>query len=461
MKQLKKFVAQIREAWIKYHWPILASLGFLSTAVELLKYIRDPSYIEDPIRALELVLQGIVLPVLLLNLQRIENQRNTALQILTLRDALVYQLNQTDNWDEIFKSISQFTRNMIPLSGICLLLQAPNSNKFDFEFVRVFDNDLQIMDAPNAIGLNDTECCCNGITPNVMLKPCHCSLKLQVEANKALYQRYCLPLFAADAVLGVLHLYLPGTYGLSESQISLFAGIQPAVSISISNANLKRTNALREAAVEAERLRLASDLHDTLGQDLAYLQNKIHQYVQSDAPGVTISKDELNQMQVVAEGANRTVRNILSITHASHEDQIDEWLLDYSKTISERAGFNVALESHGHSQTLSPHVLYQIFLIFREALANIEKHAAARNVTIALTWSENELIIAINDDGRGFLTDDLDLRDHFGLTIMETRTRELNGHLAVISAPNKGTRITVQMPIEHASLMNTEVATKP
>jgi len=452
MNHMKRFAAQIKEAWIKYHWFILAGLGFVSAVLETVEFSRNLSYLEDPLRLLELVLQGIILPILLLNLQRIETQRNVAAQALTLRDALVYQLNQTDNWDGLFKIISQFTKNVIPLSGVCLLLQAPRSNRFDFEFVSVFDTSLQLIETPNPVRLNETECCRIGVGHSTSLRSCNCQLKLQVEANKASYQRYCLPLFDTDEILGVFHLYLPATYNLSRTQKSFFASIQSEIVLSISNANLKRTSALRESAVETERLRLASDLHDTLGQDLAYLRNKFDHLMQYDAPGVTISKDELNQMRVVAEDANRTVRNILTITHASHEDQIDEWLLNYAKTIGDRAGFEVSLESNARSQRLNPHVLYQIFLIFREVLANIEKHANARHVTIGLTWHEHELTIAINDDGKGFLTNDLDTRDHFGLTIIETRIRELNGHLTVISAPNEGTKILICVPIGHGSL---------
>jgi len=64
---------------------------------------------------------------------------------------------------------------------------------------------------------------------------------------------------------------------------------------------------------------------------------------------------------------------------------------------------------------------------------------------------ERELTIAIYDDGHGFLADQHDAHDHFGLTIMETRTRELKGHLTVISVPNEGTRITLSIPIDTGS----------
>lgn len=454
MKFTNKITAQITELWIRYHWPILASLGFLSALFESVKLAREPAILNAPLTAFELLLQGIILPVLLLTLQRVEDQRNAAVNALSLLDALVYQLNKTDNWDELFEVIGQFTRNVIPLAGICLLTQDRNSNRFDFEFVRVFDTGLQLGDVPDSLKLSDTECYQPGAPQTLGLRLCNCPLKLQNDANKTLYHRYCLPLTTPDSTLGVLHLYLPASYKLSKAQRDFLAGIEPEIVLSISNANLKRSNALREAAFETERMRLASDLHDTLGQDLAYLRNKLDQLVQVRASRVTISKDELNQMLIVADAANQTVRNILSITHSNPENQTNDWLLAYAKMIGERAGFDVTLESRGLVQALSPHTQFQVFLIFREILANIEKHASARKVVITLVWSEQELNLGINDDGRGFLTDHLDKRDHFGLTIMETRTRELNGQLSIISAPSAGTKITIKVPISREILFD-------
>ena len=154
-------------------------------------------------------------------------------------------------------------------------------------------------------------------------------------------------------------------------------------------------------------------------------------------------------MRLVAEAANQTVRNILAVTHSNQGSLLDERLLAYAKAVGERANLKISLAARGQSHILNPHMQFQIFLIFREVLANIEKHAHARAATIDLAWSDEELEMAIADDGRGFMTDRLDKNDHFGLTIIETRTREMNGHLSIISAPNAGTKVSVRLPIHH------------
>jgi len=454
MNQQTGLTVRIREFWVKYHWPILAVLGFLSALVELLKFAAEPDILDDVLRIVELLVQGIILPILLITLQRVEIQKNAMENLLSLHDALVYQLNKAQNWDELFEVIGQFTQNIIPLSGISLLMQAPNSNRFDFEFVSVFDTSLHMADAPNSLKLNDAECCQDGSAALTGLRVCNCQLKLQIEENKTSYHRYCLPLPSTGSFLGVLHLYLPISYKLSQEQRDFFGSIVPEVVLSITNANLKRTGELREAAFETEKLRMASDLHDTLGQDLAYLRNKIDQLIQSPAANGAALDEDLNQMFIVAEEANQTVRNILAVTRSNQGSALGDRMLAYAKAIGERAKLNMVLESQGQVQILSQHIQFQVFLIFREVLANIEKHAGARQVNIALSWSEDELVIGITDDGRGFLTDQLDQRDHYGLTIIETRTRELNGQLSIISAPNEGTKMSIRVPISHDEIIH-------
>jgi signal transduction histidine kinase len=328
-------------------------------------------------------------------------------------------------------------------------MPSPNSNRFEFEFVSIFDASLQMADAPNPLKLSDIECCRDTTNPITGLRTCNCQLKLQIQENKAFHRRYCLPLPSADAVVGVLHLYLPVSYKLTQDQRDFFGSIVPEIVLSIMNANLIRTGELREAAFQTEKLRLANDLHDTLGQDLAYLRNTLEQLIQNQSAHGTVLEEDFNQMFMAAEEANQTVRNILAVTRSNQGSALGDRMLAYAKAIGERAKLHITLESQGRVETLSQHMQFQVFLIFREALANIEKHAKAQKVTITLHWSEDELAIAITDDGRGFLTDRLDQRSHFGLTIIETRTRELNGHLAIVSAPNEGTKISIRVPISH------------
>jgi signal transduction histidine kinase len=251
-------------------------------------------------------------------------------------------------------------------------------------------------------------------------------------------------------LIGLLQLDLPISYNLTPGRIDLLNSLAPEISMSLSKGLLQRKTLLQEAAIETERLRLASDLHDTLGQDLAFLRHKIDQIVQDGTLlGMPHLLQEFHQMRTVAEEANQTVRNILIVTRPDQDTVLDARLLAYARAVSKRANFVLSLKSNGQFRILSRHMQFQAFLIFREILANIERHANARNVVIVLTWAEEGFTMSISDDGRGFQSELIDENTHFGLTIIEARVVEMNGRMIVESAPNVGTTISIWLPINH------------
>ena len=457
MKPNTRFMVGMREIWLRGHWLIMAVAVFLLSLLELPEIKKEPSFFSDPIHVLELMLHGVILPVMLVTLQRTETRRYKAVNTLSLHDSFIYQLNKARNWEELIEIIVQFPRNIVPLSGIRLLIYSSDSNKFDLELARIFETNVQMAGSQTPLKLEDMECSQFEINKIEGVRICNCPFQLQNRDDNNFYKRYCLPLPNANSIVGVLHLILPLSYKLREDQKGFLNSIVPEIAISINKALLQRKFLLQDAAIETERLRLASDLHDTLGQDLAYLRNKIDQLIQSSSFRKTpFVQQELNQMRIVAEEANQTVRNIVAVTHSNHGTLLDDRLLAYAKAIAERAKLDISLESHGQTQILNPHMQFQIFLIFREVLANIEKHARAHRVMIALTWSDEELAMAISDDGIGFMPDHLDKNNHFGLTIIETRTREMNGHMSVVSAPHEGTTVSIRLPIIHDGSLPSE-----
>jgi len=92
-------------------------------------------------------------------------------------------------------------------------------------------------------------------------------------------------------------------------------------------------------------------------------------------------------------------------------------------------------------------------LIVQEALANVRKHAGARSARVAIAAEDGELVVEVEDDGRGF---DVEHRHrtgwpHFGLQTMRERAEAIGGRLELVSAPGEGTRIVVRVPLEHVS----------
>ena len=96
---------------------------------------------------------------------------------------------------------------------------------------------------------------------------------------------------------------------------------------------------------------------------------------------------------------------------------------------------------------LSSDACAQLLLIAREAIANVRRHAEARDVSISLTRSSSLLILTVKDDGRGFDPRAPAQRTALGLRNISERVRMLDGELSIHSAPGRGTEIRVTVPV--------------
>jgi signal transduction histidine kinase len=110
-------------------------------------------------------------------------------------------------------------------------------------------------------------------------------------------------------------------------------------------------------------------------------------------------------------------------------------------------GIELAFESSddGHAR-LGIETRREVFLIFKEALNNVIRHAAASAVAIEVAIVRGGLRLVVTDDGRGFDLDGPVDRDGQGLSSMRRRAGGLGGTLTVVSTPNAGTRLELQLP---------------
>jgi signal transduction histidine kinase len=231
------------------------------------------------------------------------------------------------------------------------------------------------------------------------------------------------------------------------------------LAVAISSAQPQRSAALQTEAVEAERQRIARDLHDTLGQSLGFLHLKLDQLATDGAlHEIAEIQQELERMRDVANEAYTQVRSTLSDLKPPQEMALATALLQRAQAVGARAHFEVRLQSQGQPRMLAPRVYRHVLYLFREALANVEKHAHARQVKIDLEWTADALNLVLTDDGRGFDPHKLVLNGHFGLEIMRERAREINGQLAVQSSPDGGTNVSLLLPLDSAATLDQGVS---
>lgn len=128
-----------------------------------------------------------------------------------------------------------------------------------------------------------------------------------------------------------------------------------------------------------------------------------------------------------------------------------EALQQLSEHWSEGSGVPSRVELTGEVPTLSRDVEVSVLRTAQEALANVRKHADAREVTLTFSQIGDLVVLDVHDDGRGFVPDGSPPTNGqdggFGLLGMRERAEQLGGRLLVESTPGEGTTVVLELPV--------------
>jgi two-component system, NarL family, sensor kinase len=198
---------------------------------------------------------------------------------------------------------------------------------------------------------------------------------------------------------------------------------------------------------EAERTRIAKDLHDGLGG----LFSTVKMYfstLQHDSPD--LKENELFQKSyAIVDTASEEVRRIAHnmMPEVLMKLGLVNALKDLSTNISAGKLLSVSLEVHGLSKRLSATTEIMLFRIIQELLNNIIKHAQATKVIIQFIKEGERLSVIVEDNGQGFNTAEVDEKNHAGIASIRSRVSYLNGRLSIDSQKNVGTTIMMDFLI--------------
>lgn len=200
---------------------------------------------------------------------------------------------------------------------------------------------------------------------------------------------------------------------------------------------------IEHSAITAERNRIARDLHDAVTQTL---------FSASLIAGVlpTIWKRnqeegmrQLEELRDLTRGALAEMRTLLLELRPAKLIEVDlgDLLRQLVEAISGRARIPITLEVEGDGE-ISADVKVALYRVAQEALNNIAKHSHAQHVWIRFERSSSRVLLAVKDDGNGFVFDKI-APHHLGLGIMRERADAIGGTLAIRSTPGKGTTIEI------------------
>jgi len=207
------------------------------------------------------------------------------------------------------------------------------------------------------------------------------------------------------------------------------------------------------AAQESERQRIARDLHDETGQALTAIGlglRGLESRLPHDPQKASIT---LHELQTLTADSLRELQRLMGDLRPSHLDDLGlaaalRW---YVTKVEERSPIKIRIDISGTEQPMADVARVATFRIVQEALNNVIRHAEAKNVHIALDYSERGVHVAVQDDGRGFDVDRLRTvagsgRQPLGLAGMQERAALLGGQVTIQSQAGQGTLIEASLP---------------
>jgi len=199
---------------------------------------------------------------------------------------------------------------------------------------------------------------------------------------------------------------------------------------------------------ERERRRIATALHDTIGQTLALSRIKLAALRESLAGPDHVAEVLKLIEQAIQNTRSLTIQLSPPVLYELGLEAAIEWLLEQAE---QEHGLAAEFEDDGLPKPLDHDIQVLLFQAVRELLANIAKYAKADRVKVALARTHSALAITVEDDGVGFDTTGIGPQwgktGGFGLFNISERLGHLGGSLKVKSEPGRGTRITLSAPL--------------
>lgn len=201
---------------------------------------------------------------------------------------------------------------------------------------------------------------------------------------------------------------------------------------------------------EAERTRIARDLHDGLGG----LFSTIKMYLgslQQEVPSLK-EKELFGKSYSMVDTASEEVRRIAHnmMPQVLLKLGLINAMKDLCANISATKLLNVKMEVHGMDVRLNSTTEIMLFRIMQELLNNIVKHAQATEAIIQFVREENRLSVIVEDNGKGFNAQDVEKISHAGITTIQNRVAYLNGKVTIDSQQDVGTTVMMDFLINES-----------
>ncbi|HLA87956.1 MAG TPA: sensor histidine kinase [Anaerolineales bacterium] len=260
---------------------------------------------------------------------------------------------------------------------------------------------------------------------------------------------FVLPLYLREHPVGIL-LVNESELTIERENTLMTVANQAALALGTTILCIDRARSL---AVETERNRIARDIHDTVAQSLFGIVYSLDACITMLPQQAENVKNELIELRSLANSAHDEVRRSIFDLWPSALT-IELFMADLTNYVSSCCrprSFSIIFSNNGDFNSLSSGMRRTVYRMAQEALANSARHSGAQSARLCLTATEDEVYLVVSDEGKGF-DPSLALsrsqnREHFGLHGIQERARAMGGDCEIVSQPNAGARIMVNLPI--------------
>ncbi len=264
-----------------------------------------------------------------------------------------------------------------------------------------------------------------------------------------------VPLITAGQTIGLIGVESEAIVLFDDSDLETLELLAFHVASAIEYARLLQKT--RELAIVEERTRLASDMHDGVAQNLAYLMLQVDRCLNLVETDSELEHSLEHVRTLLSQNIEEVRRNILDLRPVDLEghsffEAVKKFVLQFSQR------WGMAVDCHIAQQpvTIFPEVERSLYRILQEALSNARQHAECNRLTVELTIADQQwLTLKVEDDGRGFDVEQRFTCDRgayqgrgLGLVSMRERAERFGGDVRVNSVKGQGTAIVVKLPLQ-------------
>jgi PAS domain S-box-containing protein len=204
-------------------------------------------------------------------------------------------------------------------------------------------------------------------------------------------------------------------------------------------------------AQEAERARIARELHDDIGQRLALLSMALQQLQQSADPASELHPS----IAALSRETLEIATDVQALSHELHSYKLRLLgvvvaIRDFCSEVSARYKVGVDFTHRDVPQSVPSDIALCLFRVAQEAVQNAVRHSGATRLAVSLESTPTVLTLTVRDGGCGFSPESVSQDRGLGLTSMRERLKLVSGELGIDSEPDSGTTVVARVPLQEA-----------